>query len=172
MRRLCLAAPVISGLALVSTNALAQQPQTFTLSKGLYFDCTVAPISDRSKSFELDLSYFVYRDRPDRPQVNFYDPTNLLQEPTGWAPKGHFVLSRLTSDGRLFVWFGQSPAALPTITAVAEVDPVSGDGQKATLTLIHFNDAVDSTVTTETVVGHCQTLSGKEAWDRFQVPRK
>jgi hypothetical protein len=101
--------------------------------------------------------------------VNFFDPTKLLAGQTGWAPKGHFALSRLTSDGRLFVWLGKSTEKIaPQVNAMIEVVPAATSPGRATLALMRFVDHADGHVVARRFTGNCEAFSGREAWDRFQ----
>jgi hypothetical protein len=169
MKRALLLPFVICGVCILSEGAFAQAQETVQLSQSLYFDCAVAPDAG-TKPVELDASYFVYADRP-QPQVNFYDPTRLITDGTGWASAGHFALSRLTADGQLFVWLGQNAKnAQPQIDAVVELKPTNPDNEHAAIYVTRFEDA-QGAISTRTFEGTCDTLSGKAAWDSFQQAR-
>jgi hypothetical protein len=165
-----------SGLAAVAASVLAQpafaqQPEPFVLKSGLYFACTVAPVGAQAQPVPLDITYFVFGDRP-RPDINFFDPSRLITQGTGVVSKKHFALSRLTSDGRLFVWLGRSEeGSAPDVDTALEVSPDPRSGDRTSVSVTHFDDQT-GVVSAKSFAGNCEKLSGKPAWDRYQQPRR
>jgi len=168
MKYFWLAALTFFAIAAPADVGSAAPQQTFVLSKGLLFDCRIAPAAEQAKSVPFEVSYFVFGDRVG-PQVNFYDPSKLITDQTGWMGKDHFVLSRVVSDGRLFAWVGQSPAGLPPqVDALIEIEPTIGSPTRASISLTRFVVDGQQSVSTQAFGGNCESLSGKAAWDHFQ----
>ena len=156
-----------AALFMASQSAVAQ-PETHRLSKAMYSDCSINPDQEPSKSFEFDVTYFVFAGEPG-PQVNFFDPSKLMSKQTGWMPKGHFVLDRVISDRELFLWKGRaSGTSLPQIDGTIELTPASGDATRTNMFVTLFADGNAGAVSMQKFKGTCGMLSGKAAWDRYQ----
>lgn len=170
MKRVVTSATMFALAAMaIPQTAWAQGQETLRLSKALYFDCAISATKDPAKLVDFDVSYVVYADQPGRPQVNFLDPTKVFFQQTGWAAEGRFALSRLTSDGRLFVWLGQfREPGLPQIDQTIELTPDSAQAEQAGISVRHFTENDNGIVLPREFAGVCQTLTGKGAWDRFQ----
>ncbi len=145
------------------------ETEQFRLKTALYFDCQVASDREPAKPFSLGLSYLVYGEEGRIPyQVNFIDPSSVLFQNKGWAPEGVFSLARLTGDGHLFVWNGTTKkGSATTIDMTLEVTPASGDGARATLSIVRFAGTDTGGSTAETFNGSCGALSGRAAWKKY-----
>jgi hypothetical protein len=152
------------------SESLPAQPQEqLRVKTMLLFDCAVSSETDQTKNVQLEVSYIAYANDP-RYQVNFKDPAHVLFKRPGWAPKGEFVLARLTTDGHLFAWLGKRTEESPfsEIETVVRVTPAKDGGVKSTLSLEHFVSDESSGSKVETFRGECDSLSGKAAWERYQ----
>ena len=169
MRRAQVAATAVSALLLGSSQSATAKEETFILSKGLYFDCTISSDQEPAKIHKLHITYFVYADKPG-PQVNFFDPSTLVSDRTGWAPKEHFVLSRQVSDRELFIWRGQSKkGSVPQVDSTFELTPKVAEPSRAAMVVTRFTDGDGGAISVLRYKGECGTLSGKAAWDRYRV---
>jgi hypothetical protein len=152
--------------------ALAQpavaKEETFNLDKALYFDCTISSDQDPAKIHEMDVTYFVYADKPG-PQLNFFDPSKLVSDQSGWAQKDHFLLFRQVSDRELFIWQGRSiKGSSPLVDSTFELTPKMSEPSRAALVVTRFTEGNAGAIVARKFKGECGTLSGKAAWDLYQ----
>ena len=148
--------------------AMAQQEEAMRLKQALYFDCALSPEGGTEAVADFDVSYLVYSDRPNMPQINFRDPQKIVVNQTGWAARGQFVLSRQTSDGSLFLWAGQQQSGgLPQIEASIELVSAAESADESFISLRSFKAVGDEAASASVYSGKCKRLSGEDAYYRF-----
>jgi hypothetical protein len=156
---LALAFPIHAGIA---------QEQTLRLKEALYFDCVVSPADASDPTVDFDVSYLVYSDRPNLPQVNFRDPHKIVVSETGWAKPDSFVLSQRVSDGSLFLWAGQQVSGSPPkISASIALEMAAGAVNEARVLVRTFEATSNDSVSSVVHAGSCTQTSGEEAYYRF-----
>ncbi|MEZ5682353.1 MAG: hypothetical protein R3E14_13770 [Erythrobacter sp.] len=163
-----LALPLI-GLAVLSGPSVASEKvEEIQLSKALYFDCSVSSQDDAGITHKLAVSYLEYVDRPGRPQVNFFDPDQLVFRETGWAAQGSFILSRFTDSGDLFTWYGKvGSEGSPEVDMALALTRTTDQAGKGNVTMDHFETGPDGEVSVQRFAGVCEALSGASAYNMF-----
>lgn len=149
-------------------TASAEDDISLRLTTALYFDCAVPTGSADLQPVSFDVSYLVYADGKNSPQINFYDPSERFITGRGWAPENIYPLTQHSSNGTLFVaTIEHEQGKQPNVqfTATLKSDPEAGE--EASLVLTKFNRSAEDIVTAETFSGNCVRITGAPAYYRF-----
>ena len=171
--RVTTAVLALAGFALPqSLHAEAQsKPKSngpWQLTRALYYDCEISQSGQPLKPIELDVVYLEFAGQ-SVPQVNFFDPTDVVFEKASSTPARGFLFSRMDAGGRLFLWVGKSDdSRSPNVDAEVRLTPDSADVRRNTISVTSFRKGAGGTVTAVDFAGTCHALSGKDAWDLFQ----
>ena len=159
-------------IGLLAISLLSQAMDQAGVSEFWRFNCFVSKAGDVAKPRRIDAIYMLPKDSADGSRFDFRDPTNILDQPTGWAPAGNWVIPANGLPRDLTVWLA-STETNPARPSVKHVDTEfsialsANDEKSATLKLVDFHPASTGKVMRVEYSGECTVETGAAAYDRY-----